>query len=349
VQTEVDYIIVGQGLAGSILAFKLLKKGYKVLVFNDEEIISATSIAAGMFTPVSGKRLTESYLAPTLLYHLNQTYQEMEIWTGKKFLHHMPIQQSFSSIKDQNDFYGNRSDKINQYINSEPAMSSNIQAPFGGFEINQSGWLNTIDFLAGVKQKLIQANGYLPIQLNSNEINFESNKVTYQNYTCKAVVFCTGYQNLSNPFFNNVPIIPNKGDVFLIETDLLDKNKIYKRGAYAVGIGNQLFKAGSTYYWNNSAPFPTKEGYDELKAKTDVLFNGDYQIKEHLVGIRPTTQDRKPVLGKHNLLPVYMFNGLGTKGVMMAPYFSDMMVDFLLHDIQPSIEVSIDRFNDART
>ena len=115
--------------------------------------------------------------------------------------------------------------------------------------------------------------------------------------------------------------------------------------AVSTNLFDDVFKVGATYKWDNDDTTPTPQGYAELKDKTDVLIDGSYEVLEHVVGIRPTTKDRRPILGKHEQEHnMYLFNGLGSKGVLIAPYFSKIMADFILNNTVIDNEISTNRF-----
>ena len=55
--------------------------------------------------------------------------------------------------------------------------------------------------------------------------------------------------------------------------------------------------------------------------------------------------DRRPVIGCHPEEDrVAIFNGLGTKGVSLAPYFSDLFAQHLVENRQLCSEVDVRRF-----
>ena len=64
-----------------------------------------------------------------------------------------------------------------------------------------------------------------------------------------------------------------------------------------------------------------------------------------MAGLRPTSHDRRPVVG---LLPdkpqVGVLNGLGTKGVSLAPYFAHQFAESLINGIEMDREVHIGRY-----
>ncbi len=340
-----DYIIVGQGLAGSLMAHRLLQHQQRIMVVDEGLNHTSSKIAAGMFTPLSGKRLAKSWMADELIGEAEITYAEMEELFKQSFITHQPIQISFSSVKEQNDFYGAQHANIAQYLQTDVTMHNGLQAPYGGFEVLKSGWLNTTGLLKAIKDNLVSKHLYLNEAFDYAQLTPTDSGWQYKNIYSKGIVFCEGYKNANNPFFKHIPIIANKGDVFQLQTSCLDGLKIYKRGAYAVCLGPTQFKVGSTYHWDNDHEQPNEKGYAELQQKVNQLLQGDYEVKQHLAGIRPTTKDRRPVLGQHqNHQGLYLFNGLGTKGVMLAPYFSKVMADFILLNKQLPKEVNLTRF-----
>jgi glycine/D-amino acid oxidase-like deaminating enzyme len=322
-----------------------MKQQQTVLVIDQGLTNTSSRVAAGMYTPISGKRMVKSWMVDELYPTMQQTYTELETLLGETFLTNQHIQLSFASIKEQNDFYSALTDKIEPYVEQNITPNPGLHAPYGAVEIKQSGWLNTVKFLDSFRTYLQKNNSFWLHEFEEQQLIYKDTNWHYGEHTFDAVVFCQGYRNKYNSLFAHIPVIDNKGDVFRINTDALDQHKIYKRGCYAVNLHNKEYKVGSTYKWDNDNTTPTQEGFEELKTKTDALINGSFEVLEHYVGIRPTTKDRRPILGKHHQYNnLFLFNGLGTKGVLVAPYFSKIMADFILHDIPLDPAISTNRF-----
>jgi glycine/D-amino acid oxidase-like deaminating enzyme len=82
-----------------------------------------------------------------------------------------------------------------------------------------------------------------------------------------------------------------------------------------------------------------------LKSKLNSLINCNYNIISHLAGVRPSSIDRRPIIGAHpEYKNLFVFNGLGTKGVMLAPYFSENFVNFYLKNEPLMDDVNVKRF-----
>src|SRR5690606_2397630 len=101
---EVDYIIVGQGLAGSAVAIQLLKHHKRIVVFDDPTANVSSRIAAGLFNPVTGKKMARTWLADELFPYLATYYREVEALTGSRFFYPMPIYRPFISVEEQNEW-----------------------------------------------------------------------------------------------------------------------------------------------------------------------------------------------------------------------------------------------------
>src|SRR5450432_409066 len=89
--TEFDFIIVGQGLAGTVLGITLEQKGCSVFIIDKKKENSASRVAAGIYNPVVFKRLTLSWMAKQLIPFAESFYREAELILDEKFLHRLSI------------------------------------------------------------------------------------------------------------------------------------------------------------------------------------------------------------------------------------------------------------------
>ena len=90
---------------------------------------------------------------------------------------------------------------------------------------------------------------------------------------------------------------------------------------------------------------PTEKGKEWLLTKLKKLLHHPFEVVEHRAAIRPTVQDRRPLLGVHpKHKQLYVFNGLGTRGVLMGPLLADWLFQFMEYQKDLPSEVAIDRF-----
>lgn len=342
-----EILIIGQGLAGTMLAWKCLQAGKSFHIIDNNPPFISSKVAAGMFTPVSGKRMAKSWMAETLIPYAIQTYQELEEVLNTPVITLQEIYQVIASVKEQNDLMTRlEAQAFAQYLNTSPKAESGLKQPFGAFEINQSGWVNLPVLLSSFNQ-LMQSNGQISqADFDYNNLTYTDAKWIYADNTYNHIVFCEGHLYHQNPYFAKlIPYTPTKGDVLTIRCEGLTEHKIIKKGIYLIALGNGLYKVGSTYEresLNNG--LPSEEAKRILVEKLSDFIAHPFEIIHHEAGIRPTTRDRRPLLGEHPEYPnMYIFNGLGAKGVMLAPWFANMMVKNIFEGAEIPADIRISR------
>lgn len=340
-----DYIVVGQGLAGSCLALQLLERKKRVLVIDYYNEHAATQVAAGLFNPVTGKLMTKTWKADLLFPYLHEFYKKAEHLTGEKFFHSMPLYRPFISIEEQNEWMGKSANpEFADYIDSVsvmPIQSDRVKNPYGGLILKQCGYLDTVKFTRAVRKYVAEAGTVMEDQFDENKLTFIETGVSYDNHQAKKIVFCLGVKALSSKLFSWLPIRQLKGETLTIQTDQTIST-IYNRVVYVVP---GIWKVGATYQTNDLTEAVTVSARQELEEKLEELVSFPYQIITQSWGMRPTTPDRKPILGAHPQHPeAIVFNGLGTKGVSLAPYFSGVLAAWLENDGLINKEVDIDRY-----
>jgi len=345
---EVNYIIVGQGLAGSVLAYSLMQQGQKILVVDKEAKTSSSKIAAGLCNPVVFKRLTKSWMIDEVLPVAKEFYRAQEEFLGDQFYFDIPLYKLFVDESEQN-FWKQKSNEphLFDWIDDKVKYSfdkEKVNYPFGASKTLQSGFLKTANWLAKFKNYLIEKNSYLNQKFDYTKIKFEDAGVTWNNYKAKKIIFCEGYQCINNPYFDWLPFKLTKGEVLTVNFEKLDLEHAINKGVFILPYGED-YKLGATYNWDELDEIPTSEGREQLLKKAAKFIDDEIKIVDHKAGVRPTVSDRRPLLGvhpEHNQLAV--FNGLGTKGVMLAPYFANKMVHLMLKNEPLPIEVNINRF-----
>lgn len=338
-----DYIIIGQGIAGTTLALQLIEKKYNVLVIDEENEISSSKIAAGIYNPIVFKRFSESWMANILIPYATEFYKKHESLFNASFLIEKPIAKLIN--KEEFDFLSTKRKNF-EYIKSLtkfPIYENHLKENFGAVTLNSCGWLNTGSFLEKSKNYLIQNNAFYSSKINYK--NIEINKlISYENFKSKNLIFCEGFKAQQNPFFPNLPFKLTKGEVLTIEIDNFKPEEIINKNFYLVHLKDNIFKVGATYNWNDISEQTSEEGKNELIEKLKSLLKVEFRIIEHKASVRPTVIDRRPLMGQHTAFKnLFIFNGLGTKGVMIAPYFAAEMIRFLSGETTLSQELMWNR------
>ena len=345
---EVDYIIVGCGLAGISFAEVLIKKNKSFVVINDNSQ-NSTKIAGGLFNPVVLKRFTEAWQASRQVELMYDFYHDIESRLGcKLFNDNVPVIRKFISTEEQNNWF-TASDKINlskflhenilfkkfDYINSE----------FGFGKVIHSGFVDTGLLLSEYSKFLIKKGLLVSENFYYKNLKIFDELISYGKFNAKKIVFAEGFGIHKNPYFNYLPLDGTKGELLLIKAPKLNIDAIINASVFILPLGNELFKVGATYNWNDKTDLPTLEGKEELIAKLKELISCDFEIVEHLAGIRPTVNDRKPLLGQHpKFSNLFVLNGLGTRGVMLGPDMAQQLYNFIENGIELEREVNINRY-----
>lgn len=343
---EKEYLIIGGGLAGLFFAHCLHQENKTFTVIDNANPNAASMIAAGMFGPLGGQLSKLAWKAPEMIDELFATAKSLEHLLGKTFLHQMPVEVAFGSIKDANDYASrNTNEQLNRFLSDIGKGSANILAPFGSFEMRESGWFDTKLFVETYRNYLKQQQQYQQEHLLYSDLVQTENGWTYQEKLYKKVVFAEGYHAQQNPFIQHLlPFKLCKGQVLEISCSELDEDRIIKKGIYLVPQASGMFKAGATYEWDKIDEHPTEAGKAQMEEKIKLLMPHHFSITKHWAGIRPTTNDRNPIIGKvPHVADAFILNGLGTKGVVRGPWLAKTLFNFIEKEGSIPREVSVER------
>lgn len=346
---KVDYIIVGQGISGSVLSYYLMQKGQKVLVIDEEKETSSSKVAAGMCNPVVFKRLTKSWMVDELIPTMKTFFEGQESLFKQQFYYPTPIYKLFVS-NDEFDFWRQKSNEPEMFdwIGHKKEFPFNkmlLDYEYGAAKTLNSGFVDVAKWLSSYKDYLIENDSFITQKFDYKKVDLPD-KITYSGIESRGIIFCEGYQSINNPFFNWLPFKLTKGEVLTVNFKELKLDAAINKGAFILPF-EEGYKLGATYNWDEIDENPTEKGKEELLNKAKRFINDEISVVEHKAGIRPTVLDRRPLLGMHpQKEQLFMFNGMGTKGVMIAPYFAQKMVSFLMGEEQLPEEVNIDRFKD---
>lgn len=345
---KVDALLIGQGLAGTLLSYQLQKQGFSVLVIDQHNLTSSSRVAAGLYNPVTGRQMVKTWWADRLFPEISQAYGELERLTGRRFLHELPIYRPFVSVAEQNDWFGRWSDPAySPYIKevcSNPQFTSFIKNPYGGLMLQQSGWLDIPLLLDSWREYLQTTHSYRNEVFNEDTLEFSENGIRYKDVEARWIIYCCGTAQGQSKFWHWLPLRPVKGDVLLLQAaDGLPV--IPNRGVFVVPLGGGRYKAGSTYNHQDLQLAPDPKARLEIEAKLGELLAMPWQVVDQQAGIRPATKDRRPMLGRHpQHKSMLLFNGLGAKGVSLAPYCAILLAQHLKIGSDLATEICIERF-----
>lgn len=331
-----DYIIVGSGLAGIAFSEIALQNNKTILVVNNQSQ-NSSRIAGGLYNPVILKRFSEVWQASEQLELLYYFYANLENKLQIKLDYKLPLLRKFYSVEEQNNWF-TASDKPNlsKFLSTNLITKrwDAIPSPFNFGEVLYSGYVDTNLLVDSYKQFLINQNAYLEDTFDYIGLVIEKDFISYQNIKAKHIVFAEGFGMLLNPFFNKLPLDGTKGELLLIKAPNLNLDVIMKSSIFVLPIVNDLYKVGATYNWEDKTNIPTEAAKKELIDNLKELITCDFEVIEHYAGVRPTVKDRRPLVGTHPVHKnLHVLNGLGTRGVMLAPAMAKNLYNHIENQI----------------
>ncbi len=345
------YCILGQGLAGTILAFRLKSSGIPFKIIDNGFKNSSSVVAAGLWNPIVFRRINKSYMADEFLSELELFYPKMEEYLGVNFYHSVKIARVHASKWERDTWF----EKINlpmymKYLTTDlPDLdpSAFAEMPFGSNLVDRCGHLDTAIFLRASRRYFENENDLIEAEIKLPKTREELENWTFSDLKFEKIIDCRGYRSADSPWWRYLPFGLTKGETLTVKCLGLRLSEVYNAGFFVLPLGENTYRVGATFNWDEPTQEKTEEGKNELAEKFRMSIKLPFEIIDHQAGVRPTVQDRRPLFGKHPLASnLYIFNGLGAKGVMMAPYFSKVFVDFLQHGKPLPNDANINRFTD---
>ncbi len=345
-----DYLLVGQGIAGTLLAHFLLQEQQKIAIIDADHQESSSMVAAGLVNPITGRRFVKSWHIDTLIPFAKATYLALEKQLDISIFDPKEVAMLFGNIKVENDWLARSADAdIQDYIAPKADLDfyrqflNNVES---GVEFTQAARVKLRDLILHYQQLLQQQATYRVTTFDYSQLQILPDHVVYQDIKAKRIIFCEGYQAMNNPYFNYLPFKPAKGEILLVKIpNYPASQKLIKHGIFIIHWQDDLYWVGSSYLPNYEYTHPTEVERKNLETKLQQILQLPYEVVEHQAAIRPTVKDRKPFLGQHPRYPnLYIFNGLGAKGSYLGPYFAHQLVANMEQQIPLDDLVNIDRY-----
>jgi len=347
----IDYLIVGNGIAGVCFAELALQNNKSILVF-DNGSQPSSRVAGGLYNPVVLKRFSEIWKAKEQVDLVDSFYPKLEDKLGVTFDYKLPIYRKFASIEEQNNWF-QAADKpsLSDFLNTNlyNLGFANINASFGFGEVYKTGYLDIKAMVESYSDYLKAQELLIEETFDYSKVAFLENGLKYNAIEAKHIVFCEGFGLHANPYFNDLPLDGTKGELLIIKAPELKLQAIVKSNIFILPIGNDRYKVGATYNWEDKTNLPTANGKLELLQNLEELIACDYEVVAHFAGVRPTVKDRRPLVGTHYAhKQLHILNGLGTRGVMLGPFLAKQLFEHLENESVLDIEIDINRFYKKR-
>ena len=333
----VDYIIVGGGISGSVLSYTLMKHGASVHLFDVPNENMSSKVAAGLWNPIVLKRMKKVWMADKMMEVLHEVYPDMEAWTHTSFFEPLPLRRVFHNpgeqntwmeLSDQQSFAPFLQDSI------EPTPSA-IIAEYGSGLTKGTGRLQVNTMMTAVREKLRETKSFTEEYFNWEAVEPHSEGVQYKDIRAHAIISCEGTQMaLGKSQLNQHGFSPVKGEILTVQLNRDLGKECIHQGHFMLGEEDQKATIGATYAWEGFEDGPTPKAKEELIQHIEKVWSEEYRVIGHSAGTRPATKDRRPIIGPHPVKEnVWVFNGMGSRAVLMAPYLAQNLTEHLLYGV----------------
>lgn len=345
-EQPLDFVIIGQGLAGTTLAWQLKWRGLRGVIVNRDDGTSASKAAAGLMTPVTGKRLVPAWRLEETWTAADDFYRRVEQETKSQFLTEPGQIRLFDEEEAKDEF--DRRDWSGHPVEigrpSQLVDAKSFNAPFGGFELPTARRLDVPAYLAASREAFLAGSTLRIAKFDpAADLKVEHDIVQLPkfNLTTRHLIFCQGALGAENPWFDDVEFKSARGEILTLKIDGLAETRIVNQVVWLVPCGNDIFKAGSTYDFENLDLGATPAGRDEIVERLKKYLKLPFEIIDHESGVRPIVTERRPIIGVHRKFPqLAIFNGLGSKGSLLAPLVASQLAEHLFDgsSIEPELD-----------
>lgn len=340
-----DYIIVGQGIGGALLAYLLRRRGCAVLVVDRPARDAASLVAAGTINPITGRKYVKSWRIDELLPAAQTVYSDIAKDFGIESYRPVNILRVLSTAEEENTWLSKSADPlVGQYIVDPPDASECEgklrEAPAYG-ELQGCLQVRMPAILQAIRDDLRSTDGLLEEDFRHSDLQLTHTGVKYRDVVAKACIFAEGHAVRGNPYFKYIKWQPVKGEVLHIRIAGAPFKKVIRHRIFITHLQDDLYWVGARYIHDFDDDQPTDAERSNLIAELDKVLDIPYEVVDHKAGIRPAVSGRRPVAGRHPVhAQLVLFNGLGTKGASLGPFFATQLVRHLLDDSDLDVDVT---------
>ena len=327
------FLIIGQGLAGTALAWRLRERGVPFVIVDRDEPVTCSKVAAGLITPVTGMRLKVSWRFEVFYPEALRFYRHIgRLLDTRVFFPRGYVRLLKNEQERQKWPKRLRESEVAPFVHPQaPQLDPEIVTrPHEGFQQRHAAWLDTVTYLEASRRFFGEA--YRQASVEPDEVIDDAGGVTWRGERFSHVVWAQGWQASKHPLFHWVPFQSALGTILTAMADLKGERRIFNRGCWVIPRADGTLRAGSTYEWTFPDP---PAGSPSMVADLETKLRDFLAVPVELLGlqsaVRPIIKGRQALLGAHPAHPrVVFFNGLGSKGSLRAPWLAKHLVEHLL-------------------
>ncbi|WP_103866118.1 FAD-binding oxidoreductase [Aquimarina sp. I32.4] len=343
-----DYIVVGFGLSGMSFVEELENNNKTYRVYEDFSQKSSR-VAGGLYNPVILKRFTLAWEASEQIKEAIPFYKSIEAKLNKKLVSELPVLRRFNAAEEQNKWI-EAGDKplLGEFLCPELIRNENehLDIPFHYGKVKHTGKIDIKTMLSSYAAYLEEKNAFCNQPFEYEDVVVKEGFIEYRGVPCRHIVFAEGFGLKKNPFFNYLPLLGNKGEYIVIRSLELQLKEAVKSSIFIIPLGNDLYKVGATYNNEDKSAEITITAREELEKKLQKFLKTPYEVVDQVSGIRPTVRDRRPLVGTHpNNQNIHVLNGLGSRGILIAPSVAKQLYAHIELGVSLSKEIDSNRFD----
>jgi glycine oxidase len=324
-----DILIVGQGLAGTLLAWEFERAGISFTIADAGHVAAASRIAAGIINPITGRRLVKSWRIDALLPRACEVYRGLETALGVSVWRELRVRRLFADERE-------RRVAVEKHARGELAPYVIAGIDEAGFWIEGAARVDLTTLLAAARERW-QSQGRLGAEAADPQDELGKFHL---------VIDCTGVAGARAGGFEFVPWEFSKGEMLAVATQGLEDGVILNRGHWVLPVGPGMAWIGATHEPQFSEATPTADARRVLEASATHLLRRPFTVTDHFSGVRVNLPDKRPVAGRHPFEPrLGIVNGLGAKGALWAPWLARQWVNHLTEGVPFDPEIDASRFS----
>ena len=340
-----EFLIVGQGLAGTTLAWTLLQRGRTFLIVDREDPITSSKIAGGLVTPITGMRLTLNWRYEELQNEAVRFYRHKERVLGRRLYFPRPHLRLLRNEREAEIWERRQTEpELQKFIVKSTGVDANrIAAPFGGFQQRRAGFLDSAAFIEASRAHFQSLGAYEIGEVNEEDLDLGKTDVGWRGRRFSNVVLCQGWEVAKSRGFSWLPVDHTQGAVLSVRAETGETRRILNQGCWLMNRAGGQVLAGSTYETKFDQPHVADpNAVERLIGRLNAMVKGGIEVLGSQTAVRPGIKKNKGAIGRH---PVHerlvLMNGLGSKGVLRAPFLARRLVDHLLDGsaLEPEIDV----------
>jgi len=326
-----------------------MEAGLSFLVIDGPNPSSSSRVAARLINPITGKRYVKSWLYDTFLPAALETYIRIGSRLDSDLVKQLNLLQ-FHTTPAERQAFMEKMPELPDYLAEidHTHLQGSFSNLFGAGSISSCHVIDSGTLLDKWRANLKSRDLLIEEYFEVGQLSISEESVLYQDIRAKKIIFCDGANAAASPYFSLLPFSFNKGEALIVRIPDLSPVLIYKHLLKLIPVGEDLFWFGASFEWKYPDVGPTNAFRQKAE---NILFHWlklPYTIEAHLAGERPSTVDYRPFVGLHPQVPeVGIFNGMGTKGYLQAPYFATQITDYLVNATPIMPEVSINRYRNV--